>query len=254
MIAENKSYVYMITCIPTSCVYIGKSNDPSGRFKSHLAESKKESSYLPLYRAIRKYGNASFELTILQECASEQEAYDAEREWILKLRLEGRALFNRSAGGVGNFSPTPDTRERMSKAQKGKIITEEQRRKISSTLMGRKIPREVVEKVSAKLRGSKRTGKALDNIKAAAEKRSKDPLWVERNRIALQENRKLAQTPECREKIAKAQRKYTDEQALKLKEAYDGGASIANLRQEFSVSIGTLYRMLERAGKLTDDM
>jgi group I intron endonuclease len=253
MMAENKSYVYMITCIPTSCVYIGKSNDPSSRFKSHLAESKNESSYLPLYHAIRKYGNDSFELTIIQECSSEQEAYDAERECILKLRSEGRALFNRSAGGIGNFSPTSDTRERMSKAQKGKIVTEEQRQKISSSLSGRKIPREVVEKVSAKQRGSKRTGKALDNIRSGAEKRSKDPTWVERNKTALQENRKLAQTPESRAKISKTQRTYTDEQALKLKEAYDSGVCITNLLQKFSVSIGTLYRMLERAIRLTND-
>lgn len=252
MTSEKKSYVYMITCIPMTCVYIGKSIDPEGRFKAHLSESKKtRSAHLPLYRAIRKYGHEAFELSIVQVCDSEQQAYDAERSWILKLREDGRALFNRSAGGMGNFSPTDDTRERMSKAQKGKVITEEQRLKISETLKGRKLPRDVVEKVAARLRGRKLSGVALENVKKSAEKRSKDPQWIERNREALNENRKLSQTPECREKIGKTQRLYTDDQALKLSEDYANGSSITDLLQKYEISIGTLYRMIKRANTLT---
>jgi hypothetical protein len=139
----------------------------------------------------------------------------------------------------------------MSRAQKGKIVTQEQRQKISATLSGRKIPKEIVEKISAKLKGRKVTGKALENMKEGAKKRSQNPEWIEKNRLACLENQKKTRTPECRAQISKTQRKYTDEQALKVRESYLNGQNVGDLIQGLNVSVGTFYRMIACAEKLS---
>ena len=62
----SKMYIYKIENLINGKVYIGKSKDPEQRWKQHTAAAKAGSDLL-LHRAIKKYGEDSFEMTVLSE-------------------------------------------------------------------------------------------------------------------------------------------------------------------------------------------
>lgn len=63
-------YIYKITNTINGKIYIGKTLEPNPyeRFRERISESRKERSWdIPLYRAMRKYGEHSFIFEILEE-------------------------------------------------------------------------------------------------------------------------------------------------------------------------------------------
>ena len=105
-----KSFVYEITNKITGTVYVGKSNNPNQRFKSHMRASHRGSSYLA--KAIKKYGVESFELNVIGEFENEELAYAYERLRIEELICQGNKLYNLCAGGRGIIM-TPQLHEKM---------------------------------------------------------------------------------------------------------------------------------------------
>jgi hypothetical protein len=84
--------------------YVGKANVPQRRLRYHLYSSQKKNN-VELARRIEEIKNCGLKpiMVILEECGAlcwkEKECY-----WIAKLRGEGAALLNISAGGNGAIS------------------------------------------------------------------------------------------------------------------------------------------------------
>lgn len=117
-------FVYRFTNLINDKVYIGSTNNPKERLHLHKQHSKTKSNLF--YRAIRKYGWILFtEMTVIEECCplirNERENY-----WI-----QYYDSMNPSKGYnlklADNSSPTQETRDKISKANKGKKWTDKQK-------------------------------------------------------------------------------------------------------------------------------
>jgi group I intron endonuclease len=71
-----KSFVYSITNLKNNKSYIGKSNDPTKRLIQHY----RAKTYIG--EALRKTRKDLVLFQIIEECATEKEAYEAERFYI----------------------------------------------------------------------------------------------------------------------------------------------------------------------------
>ena len=94
-------YVYTITNVADGKVYVGKSAMPAKRWEQHrnVARAGKKGR---LYDALREDGAAAFEFMVVEECASEDASFAAERAWILRLSANDPSHgYNVTAGGNG---------------------------------------------------------------------------------------------------------------------------------------------------------
>lgn len=122
------SYIYQVLNTVNGKVYIGRTNDLSRRWREHLAEAKKSSK--PFYKAITKYGEASFDFRIIQEVSSDIGAADCEMYWIQyyrsnMIRYGTEYGYNLSDGGegCGTGPKSQSHRDNISKALTGLIRT-----------------------------------------------------------------------------------------------------------------------------------
>lgn len=90
-------------------------------------------------RAIKKYGWDNFEHVILKENLTKEEADYWEKYYInLWDTTNPEKGYNISSGGShGGFIPSQETREKMSKAKKGKKLSEEHKRHLSESQKGK---------------------------------------------------------------------------------------------------------------------
>jgi group I intron endonuclease len=121
-----KSYVYKLTNKVNGKVYVGKSNNPSERLIRHFSTAKTGSDqnhkYQLIHKAIAKYGKENFVFKILEECMSEQIAYEQEMAWIEKLKSNDRKFgYNQNEGGLGGHTPNEDVRQQISASLTGRI-------------------------------------------------------------------------------------------------------------------------------------
>ena len=98
-------YIYQIVNDINEKVYVGKTElTIEKRWKQHLRDSKKENiKNRPLYKAINKYGEEHFHISILEECntkdLSEREIYwvdklEAFTKGIMQLRVETESIIS----------------------------------------------------------------------------------------------------------------------------------------------------------------
>lgn len=84
--------------------YVGKTtyNNVNKRFREHLCDSRKDTEKnRPLYSAIRKHGEGSFSISVIEECTAE-EAAEREVFWI-KAHDTYRNGYNATLGGDGKL-------------------------------------------------------------------------------------------------------------------------------------------------------
>lgn len=180
--------VYLLTNTVNGKRYVGKASDPSARWAKHL-HNVNQGHDTALYRAVRKHGAKAFVRDVLQECASEAEAFEREVFWIETLGSFGTGGYNMTAGGEGpaglvhseeskalmvhrgasngmhGQTHSPEARAKISAAAKaqprvfGRKHTDKSRAKMSSAAMGhkrcvgRKYSDETREKMSKSHRG-----------------------------------------------------------------------------------------------------
>jgi group I intron endonuclease len=138
-------YVYRITNKVNGKIYIGKAKDALKRFRIHIKIAKGGKEKYPrkfqaIHAAIAKYGIENFTLEIMHEVQTEQESFDLEVIEIASIRKASLPCYNLSDGGEGNsgWHHTKETRQKMSKAGKGKKHSEEHRKAQSEAVKGKK--------------------------------------------------------------------------------------------------------------------
>jgi group I intron endonuclease len=122
-----KFLVYKITNIKNNKFYIGQTNDMLARWISHLsfANSGGETYFA---NAIRKHGENSFVIEILERCETEKFVSDREIFWIAELKSKDKNIgYNMTDGGWNERSSgiTGNSRKTIKisicKRQKGPI-------------------------------------------------------------------------------------------------------------------------------------
>jgi group I intron endonuclease len=141
--------IYKITS-PNGNIYIGQAFNIIGRFSDYLKLRCKSQSRI--YNSLLKYGPDNHIFEIIEECSKEK-LNEREIYWIAFYKT-----FNTDHGlnlqeGGANGSPSKETREKIGKAHKGKIVSKETSLKISQSKTGHKMSEESRLNISNGKRG-----------------------------------------------------------------------------------------------------
>jgi group I intron endonuclease len=120
--ARTKMIVYCVTNTVNGKKYVGKTRSSlTKRIKGHLYDSLVKNSQYAFHAAIRKYGPASFTVSVLAKCCSLKEIREKEIDFITDLNTCGVNGYNMTKGGEGTlgFKHTEETKCIISKLKKG---------------------------------------------------------------------------------------------------------------------------------------
>jgi hypothetical protein len=108
------SYIYSITNLENSKLYVGKTSKPNpyDRWKQHLQlarsfnnlQENNSALSMPILRAISKYGADNFKFRVIEEC-DDDKVNERETYWIEKLEAYGKNGYNITLGGEGIKKP-----------------------------------------------------------------------------------------------------------------------------------------------------
>lgn len=203
----RKNVVYCVLNLINGKVYIGKTTKTLlYRKEKHLKTTKKNRYYF--HNAIKKHGQNNFKWYVLQICNNEDELNEHEINYIASFKsYNSKYGYNLTLGGEG-CSANKETKEKISKSNKGKAgfwtsenypesakkklsiklmgnknnfgkkQSEETKKKISETLTGRKRPIEVGEKISQSLKGKKQSKENIEKRKKVQREKSKKVLHI----------------------------------------------------------------------------
>lgn len=144
-------YVYVWRGFPGTArefvAYVGK-----GRRKRAFGHLRSSSKSL-LTRAIKKHGAESFQVEFATSGQTETAAFRDER--LLIYLLEPR--YNLTDGGEGNsgYCPSPETREAMARAKRGRTLTDQHKKRIGDSSRGRSLAEEARKRLSLAHKGKR---------------------------------------------------------------------------------------------------
>lgn len=153
---EHYGCIYKIVCKVNDKLYIGQTiRGLSLRWKSHCHEAKKKSdkNKLHISRAIHKYGESNFSISVICWANSQEELNDREK---LCIKLFGSMAngYNIHEGGR-NQRLSAATRKKISDGNKGKKRTQESRERYRRARLGTIQPEHVRIKCSESQKGEK---------------------------------------------------------------------------------------------------
>jgi hypothetical protein len=166
------------------CFYVGKG---SGH-RAHVNRRYYNDDFMDIFDELAACGMCA-EVRLIAGGLSETKALDLECQRIAFWQSAGVPLVNRTAGGLGTkgYRHSARTREKMSRAKKGKPIhSEETRERIRQAGLGRKASPETRAKMSAShmgnttgrfLKGRKRSPETCAKMSAARKGEVKSPEW-----------------------------------------------------------------------------
>ena len=196
-------YIYKVTNLIDGRIYIGQ-------HKSEVFDESYKGSGTYIRRAIDKYGWSNFKVEMLCPCFSIDELNEEEIFAIDYFNARDKSIgYNLTAGGLGhlNYSPTEETRLKISKKAKGNksflghVHSDEWKHNMSVILSGRKFSDETRNKMS---KSAKRRGAPTKATEASANARRGKPLSDEvKSKISLANTGKI-RSEDTRKKISEA--------------------------------------------------
>ena len=191
--------VYMIRNKVNGKMYIGQSTEIEGyRWIKHRSRLRNNNHYNEhLQKDWNKYGEESFEFSILLEC-EENQLNTFEEYYIFELMTyDSRVGYNKNYGGSCGRH-TEETKKKISESKKGKTLSEETKKKISeghkgenNHNYGKSLSEETRNKISESLKGRTLSEETKKKI-GEANKGEKHPFYGKQH------------TEETRKKISEA--------------------------------------------------
>jgi len=147
IIEKKFNFVYITTNLINGKQYVGEhsSNDLNYvKTKRYLGSGK------ILYNAIQKEGRENFKREILEFFATKQEAFDAQEKYIIQFNTLSPNGYNidPKGGSRPTYSPSKESKEKISKANTGRKLSEEHKEKLRKSSKGRIKSKEEREKLS----------------------------------------------------------------------------------------------------------
>jgi hypothetical protein len=122
--------IYQTTNIKTNIKYIGKDTQNNPKYLGSGTDLKK---------AIKEYGRDNFEKIILEHCSCIEELIQRESYWLQKYDVENNPKFyNKTNKPFGNSGLSEETKNKISKALKGKPKSNEHRDNVRKGRIGLK--------------------------------------------------------------------------------------------------------------------
>ncbi len=207
--------IYQFRQLSTGRKYIGRARDFSRREKRHRRELSIGTHHNRCFQsAWSEYGSEDFTFEILEVICDESKL-EIKEQWYLDNNIAWGFDFNSSRDSsyppdsTGRKMPprTPEMRANMSKAKKGKKLTEEHKKKISAAGKMRRATPETRVRMSA---AQKAIGKTISpEHRAKVSEAQTGRKHTKEARAKMSESRKgkkkPPRTPETRENMSKAQ-------------------------------------------------
>ena len=180
-----RSYTVYLHTTPSNKHYVGITSMPTEKRFGKNGKGYATSKYF--YRAIQKYGWDNIKHTILYTGLTREQASEKEKELIALYQSNKREFgYNCTLGGDGGslgYSPTEETRRKLSIANKGKSRphSEEWRKQHSEALKGNKIhlghkaTNKQRKRMSDAHKGLPLTQKQMDNLRKIHERNKGKP-------------------------------------------------------------------------------
>ncbi|MBQ7704233.1 MAG: GIY-YIG nuclease family protein [Selenomonadaceae bacterium] len=146
--------IYKYTNLINGKIYIGQTTQKLSRRMSKHRNSKSTSG---IDGALKKYGEENFKIEVVEKCPVEQLG-EREIYWIAFYDCKSPKGYNLTDGGDGLLNPSQETLERLSKASKGRALSESARENLSVINSGEGNP----------FYGKKHTAESLAKITAAS--------------------------------------------------------------------------------------
>lgn len=162
-------YIYKITNVLNSKVYVGKHKYPKAEI-----DPKYWASGVLINRALKLHGEANFTRKLLATADSKEELNLLESYWISNLDCRAPRGYNLTDGGDGAPNLDEETRYRMGRGHRGIPRSEELKQRTSQTLKGRPHSEEWVAKIAASLAGRKPAKSTVEGNK----KRKRNSRWI----------------------------------------------------------------------------
>jgi group I intron endonuclease len=205
--------IYKITS-PKNKIYIGQSIDIEKRFSSYFKLSGKNKTQIKLFRSFLKHGVDNHIFEIIEECdiklLNERERYWQDFYNVLDKGLNCR--LTTSLDKSGTFSD--ESKLKMSKAWKNRVVTEEHKRNISKSntrpMLGKNHSKETIELISKNRKGkSSRLGAKLsEDSKLKIALKAKGRKASDETKLKMSISRKgIKQNEDLKNKRALAQTK-----------------------------------------------
>lgn len=183
--------------------YIGKSIRPRERLQNHMNEPVSNCHRSHWLQGLKAEGKKPHQV-ILQELDDADDWQAVERWWIAKGKASGWPLTNNTAGGDG----VPD-------------LPLETRQKMSQVWLGRKHKPETIEKL--KIARAKRVTKDETRLKHSRAMKGRKITWID--------------------KISEANRKFTQEDAEKIRQRLLDGEKVIDLAEEYQTHRTTITKI-----------
>lgn len=185
-ISNEKNIIYVLQNKINKKCYVGKSTVClATRWNRHIKNSA-EGKYA-INKTIRKYGPENFDVFCLEIVGNKKQLAEREVFWIKKLGTFDYG-YNMTKGGEGSVGHklSKEHKEKISKANKGKIVSDETKRRQSIAKKGkcsRKtfiFSKETIEKMrKAALNKDYTSDSYINGIKKATEKRKKPVIQMD---------------------------------------------------------------------------
>ncbi len=207
-----ESGIYCITNKANGKVYVGSAVNIRARWRGHLSDLRKgrhHSRYLQA--AWWKYGDHSFEFSVLEIVADVSRLLDAEDRWIASADAANRERgYNlcKKAGSQLGMKHSDAARKRMSIAHCGRVKSPEHQDAINKALAGRKLSSDHIKKIVATQNGRKVSDATRQKMRDA-HANPKDVLSPESYERMVTANIGREFTKEHRAKIGEANRLRT---------------------------------------------
>ena len=154
--------IYKITHRDTGKAYIGQSVDIFKRWKGHSNFAQAKKNWQVIKHALNKHGVAQFTFECSKEDLNDREIY-----WIKHFDTVSPAGYNLTSGGGGTLNPSEETRKKLSKAAKNRIVTDEARAAMSKAASAKIVSDEHKAAISEGMKKVVRTEEhKLNNAKA----------------------------------------------------------------------------------------
>jgi len=186
-------YIYCITNLVNNKKYVGQTikDNPNNRWKEHINVAKRNSPY-HIHKAIIMYGVKNFQFEVIDGSASNIDELNDLEEFYIGFYDTFKGVGYNSTSGGDNFIHSEETKKKMSlrhageknsfygkkhsnetkqkisKAGVGRIVSDETRQKLSKSLKGLGIgirrSNEIKYKISKSLIGNTRSSKKVVQI------------------------------------------------------------------------------------------
>ncbi|HJV73173.1 MAG TPA: GIY-YIG nuclease family protein [Noviherbaspirillum sp.] len=201
------SGIYAITNTINGKVYVGLSSNIQKRWQTHRVP--KIASKSAIHSAIRKHGVAAFRFEVLERCPVSKLS-EREKHWIALLKTYQNG-YNLTTGGQEGHERSQETKNKISRANTGKIRSKEFCDAMSAHRIGKKQPIEWVQKAALARTGLKRS-------EETKRKQSENCSFRRPEMIARLKSDNPMHRPEARKKLSEALtgRVFSDEAKARM--------------------------------------